>query len=200
MARPRRLSGPGDRRRLHSGERPSPAPTEEEARLFREAVKDAQPIRHAHRIVPPAPRLPPVPVQSLIDEREVLLELVDPPITADMALETGDEANYARDGVPATVVRKLRRGHWVVQAELDLHGATREIARHLLADFLKECLRRELRCVRVIHGKGLGSRNREPVLKGKVKYWLQQRGEVLAFCQAPPVQGGGGALLVLLAG
>lgn len=184
--------------------RASPPPpralTDDEARLFREAVKDAKPIRHAPRLVPSIPRLPPVPVQSLIDEREVLLELVDSPLTPEMALETGEEANYTRDGVAPSVVRKLRRGHWVVQAELDLHGATREVARLLLADFLRLCLRRGVRCVRVIHGKGLGSKNREPVLKGKVRQWLQQREEVLAFCQAPPAEGGGGALLVLLAG
>jgi DNA-nicking Smr family endonuclease len=174
--------------------------TEEDLRLFREAVRDAQPIRSTRRHVPPAPKHPPIPVQSLMDEQAVLEELAEAPFSPDMALETGEEASFVRDGVQAGVLRKLRRGQWVVQAELDLHGATREVARHLLAQFLKSCRVRELRCVRVIHGKGLGSKNREPVLKGKVRGWLQQRDEVLAFCQAPPLQGGGGALLVLLRG
>jgi DNA-nicking Smr family endonuclease len=86
----------------------------------------------------------------------------------------------------------------VVQDALDLHGATRDEARLLLADFLAESLRRGLRCVRVVHGKGLGSPGREPVLKGLVKNWLMQRAEVLAYCQARAAEGGAGALVLLL--
>jgi DNA-nicking Smr family endonuclease len=98
------------------------------------------------------------------------------------------------------VLRKLRRGHWIVQAELDLHGLTRTEAHEAVAGFLREALRRARRCVRIVHGKGLGSKNREPVLKGKVRVWLAQRDDVLAFCQAPAAQGGSGAMLVLLKG
>jgi DNA-nicking Smr family endonuclease len=86
----------------------------------------------------------------------------------------------------------------VVQDELDLHGMNRVEAAHCVAEFLRRCVMRRLRCVRIVHGKGHGSRNREPVLKGKLRRWLMMRDEVLAFCQAPAAHGGGGAVLVLL--
>jgi DNA-nicking Smr family endonuclease len=92
----------------------------------------------------------------------------------------------------------LRRGYWVVQDELDLHGLTREQAKVLLTDFMARCGRRGLRCVRIIHGKGLGSKNREPVLKQKVAGWLAQRRDVIAFSQARAAEGGAGAVVVLL--
>ena len=97
-------------------------------------------------------------------------------------------------------MRQLRRGHWVIQDELDLHGLTTAQARPLLVEFLNDCRRAGFRCVRIVHGKGLRSKNREPVLKGKVAGWLMQRDEVLAFCQARPTEGGGGAVIVLLRG
>jgi DNA-nicking Smr family endonuclease len=96
------------------------------------------------------------------------------------------------------VVRKLRRGVWAIQAQLDLHGLRREEARERLAGFLRASVRDGLRCVRVIHGKGNGSPGREPVLKGKVRSWLVQKSEVIAFAQARAQDGGHGALLVLL--
>ena len=97
-------------------------------------------------------------------------------------------------------MRKLRRGHWVIQDELDLHGFTVPDARELLVEFLALCARKGLRCVRIIHGKGLRSKNRQPVLKQKVANWLMRRDEILAFCQARPTEGGGGAVVVLLKG
>ena len=106
--------------------------------------------------------------------------------------------SFARDGIGADTLRKLRRGHWVIQAQLDLHGLRRDEAREALAEFLRQAIRRGLRCVRVIHGKGLGSVNKEPVLKGRVRNWLAQKQEVLAFCQARAADGGSGALVVLL--
>jgi DNA-nicking Smr family endonuclease len=171
---------------------------EDDAELFRAAVGDAVPLRHAPRHVrAPAPG-PAVAVQSLLDEHDALRQSRDAALDPESALETGEEAAFLRDGLSRQVLRKLRRGHWVVQDELDLHGMSRAEARDALAAFLREAVRRARRCVRVVHGKGLGSKNREPVLKGKVKGWLAQREEVLAFCQAPAVQGGSGALLVLL--
>jgi len=98
------------------------------------------------------------------------------------------------------VLSKLRRGRWSVQAELDLHGLNTEESRDALADFLLEARTRGLRCVRVIHGKGLSSPNKEPVLKGKVRKWLAHWDDVLAYCEAPPHSGGGGAVLILLRG
>ena len=112
----------------------------------------------------------------------------------------GDEPNFLRPGLSRQVLRKLRSGTWVIQNQLDLHGLDRHEAREALAGFIARCVKRGVRCVRVIHGKGLGSKNREPVLKTKVKHWLAQREEVLAYCQARPVDGGSGALVVLLKG
>jgi DNA-nicking Smr family endonuclease len=173
---------------------------EDDAALFRSAVGDAVPLRVTPRHARPAAPGPAVAVQSLLDEHAALRQSRDAVLDPDAALETGEEAAFLRDGLSRQVLRKLRRGHWVVQGELDLHGMTRAEAREAVAAFVREAVRRARRCVRIVHGKGLGSKNREPVLKGKVRLWLAQREEVLAFCQAPAAQGGSGAMLVLLRG
>jgi DNA-nicking Smr family endonuclease len=170
---------------------------EDDAALFRDAVKDTTPIRQGQRVSPGGKAPPPVPVQSLLDGHDAVAESLDG-TSGDDFIETGQEASYLRAGLGRDVLRKLRRGHWAVQDAVDLHGLNREEARLSLAEFLGTCLRRGRRCVRVIHGKGLRSPGREPVLKGKVQLWLLRRDEVLAFCEAPPNQGGSGALLVLL--
>ena len=119
----------------------------------------------------------------------------------------GPQSHLAKQGtptlggalvIPVGLLRKLRGGHWVAEDNLDLHGMNRVEAAAAVAAFLRRCLARRLRCVRIVHGKGLGSRNREPVLKAKLRKWLALRDEVLAFCQAPAADGGGGAVLVLL--
>lgn len=166
--------------------------------MFRDAVRDATPLRSSSQIRLDADSPPPIPVQSLLDVHDALEESLNGPISPDQSVETGEELSFLREGLGREVLRKLRRGHWVVQDFVDLHGLNREQARSLLAEFLGACLKRGRRCVRVIHGKGLRSYQREPVLKGKVREWLAQRNEVLAFCQAPTNQGGSGALLVLL--
>jgi DNA-nicking Smr family endonuclease len=113
-------------------------------------------------------------------------------------LETGEELLYCRTGLQHSVLRKLRRGHYSVGAELDLHGMRVEEARQALGAFLQHALAGDTRVVRIIHGKGNGSLNKQPVLKGKVNHWLRQRNDVLAFCSARPVDGGTGAIYVLL--
>jgi len=172
--------------------------SEHEAALFRDAVRDATPLESSARVGSKSESPPPVPVQSLLDGHDALVESLAGPISWDLSTETGNEPSYLRSGLARDVLRKLRRGHWVVQDIVDLHGLNRQQARSLLAEFLGGCLKRGLRCVRVVHGKGLRSPGREPVLKGKVQRWLAQRDEVLAFCEAPKNQGGSGALLVLL--
>jgi DNA-nicking Smr family endonuclease len=97
------------------------------------------------------------------------------------------------------VVRKLRRGGWKLQGQIDLHGLRQDQAREALAEFIRQAHKQGLRCVRVVHGKGLGSPGKTPVLKSRVQRWLVQKKEVLAFVQARPADGGGGALVVLLA-
>ena len=164
--------------------------------LFRKAVADVTPLPPSDRVEPPPPTVPAWPAQRLADEQDVLEQSLSDYEPED--LETGEGLLFSRPGVTAAALRKLRRGHWVIQAQLDLHGLTRDAARTELAAFLLRCRQAGFRCVRIIHGKGLRSPNKEPVLKGKVRSWLIQRDEVLAFCQAPNVEGGGGAALVLL--
>jgi DNA-nicking Smr family endonuclease len=146
----------------------------------------------------------PIPTQRLEDERDAL-EMskygAEPaPHTWEIGQELEAEQTFLRPGLGTDVLSKLRRGRWSVQGELDLHGLNSEESRDALADFLLEARSRGLRCVRVIHGKGLTSPNREPVLKGKVRKWLAHWDDVLAYCEAPRHAGGGGAVLILLRG
>ncbi len=175
-----------------------PAVHPADAELFRTSVSDVTPLPPPGKVEHDHPRPRPVPAQRLRDNREALADSLSDHIPWDAGSESGDELSYARNGIGAQTLRKLRRGHWVVQDELDLHGLNSAEARELLVEFLNRCLRRGLRCVRIIHGKGLGSKNREPVLKRKLASWLVQRQEILAFCQARSSDGGGGAAVVLL--
>jgi DNA-nicking Smr family endonuclease len=164
---------------------------------FRKALAGVEPLAEPRR-KPPARRAPaPVPRQTQRDERAALAESLAGPVSLDDALDSGEELVYLSPGLGRDVLRKLRRGHWVIQGELDLHGMVRQQAAEAVAEFLHHCLRRGVRCVRIVHGKGLGSRNREPVLKGLLRKWLL-REEVVAYCQAPAAEGGSGAVLVLL--
>ncbi|GAB2182474.1 hypothetical protein DLREEDagrD3_26970 [Denitratisoma sp. agr-D3] len=174
------------------------AAVDAEARaLFRSAVADATPISHDRVVLEtPAPR--PRPRQRELDERGALVESLYGPPLLDLHLEGGDEAAWSRPGLALSVLRDLRRGRWVVQDHLDLHGCNREEARTLVATFMAQAMSRGLRCLRIVHGKGMGSPGREPILKKLVLGWLSQRQEVLAFCQARAAEGGAGAVVVLL--
>jgi DNA-nicking Smr family endonuclease len=167
--------------------------------LFRQVLVDVTPLPPSdYAMAAATQRLSPVPRQRLADERRVVGELLQPVTDWEPDTETGESLTFLRHGLPREILRKLRRGQWVVQSTIDLHGMDREEARLALSDFLQAALHNGHRCVRVIHGKGLGSRNREPILKHKVKRFLQQREEVLAFVEARNVDGGGGVALVLL--
>jgi DNA-nicking Smr family endonuclease len=175
-----------------------PPISDDDRALFRNAVKGAHPIA-CDQAPRPGRKPRPIPLQSQADDRQVVNDLLADPIdTADV--ETGEELLFARPGLQHTVLRKLRRGQYRLDAELDLHGLTAAEARQALAAFLTDCRRHGARNVRIIHGKGLGSFNREPVLKAKVAHWLRQRDEVLAYCSARPVDGGTGAVYALLRG
>lgn len=153
------------------------------------------PIRHAPVIEPPAP----LPRQRLLDQDAVLRESLSDGFDPGTLLETDDGLSFRRPSIGPEVPTRLRRGHWSVQGQIDLHGLRVDEAREALAAFLRQARRTGLRCVRVVHGKGLGSPGRVPVLKARVQAWLAQKDEVLAFVQAPGHDGGAGALLVLLA-
>ena len=165
---------------------------------FRDAVADVEPLARPERHAPAVPPPPPVPLQSRRDEQAALAESLLGPVSVDDALDSGEELVYLREGLSRQVLRRLRRGHWVVQDSIDLHGMNRVSAAEAVAEFLRSSAARSLRCVRIVHGKGRGSLNREPVLKAMLRKWLPRRDEVLGFCQAPAAHGGGGALLVLL--
>jgi DNA-nicking Smr family endonuclease len=167
--------------------------------LFARAVGPVQPLR-AHGRVVHAPAAPlPLPRHRQRDEQAVLREALSDEFDASTLLQVDEHLSFRRPGIGPDVAARLRRGHWAVQGQIDLHGLRRDEAREALAAFLRDARRAGLRCVRVVHGKGLGSPGRAPVLKGKVHGWLVQKQEVLAFVQAKPLEGGAGALLVLLA-
>jgi DNA-nicking Smr family endonuclease len=169
-----------------------------DAELFRRSIGDVLPLGPSDRASPSVPPPLPIPRQRLADEMSALQESLSDEFNVDTLLDTDEALSFARVGVGPDIVRRLRRGHWVIQGQLDLHGLRRDEAREALGEFLRNAVKRGQRCVRIIHGKGLGSVNREPVLKSKVRSWLVQKEEVIAFCQARAVDGGAGALVVLL--
>lgn len=166
--------------------------------LFRSVVGMAQPIDTRNRAMLERPVPPPAPLKREADERAALHESLQAPLTFEDRLDMGEEAAFLRPGLPRRVLTDLRRGRWILQGQIDLHGLTRDEARAALAHFLHDSLAQGKRCLRVIHGKGHGSPGKVSILKQLSRGWLAQRDEILAFCQAGPHDGGGGALLVLL--
>ncbi len=169
---------------------------EEDISLFRQAMQDVNPL--VCDVVPLTKSQPyPYPKQRRADELQVRYDMLsdhyDP-----AELETGEELLFARPGVQHTLLHKLRRGQLSIKVELDLHGMIVPVARIAVARFLGYCCANGVRCARIVHGKGYGSWQKQPVLKAKVNKWLQQREEVLAFCSARPVDGGTGAIYVLI--
>lgn len=186
--------------RLEAERREAERRRQAEQELFARSVGPVRPLpeRHLQKVLllpdPPAP----VAVQAQLDELSVMREALSDEFDVDTLLDTDEALSFRRPGLGPDVVRKLRRGGWRLQGQLDLHGLRREDAREALADFIREAHKAGWRCVRVVHGKGLGSPGKTPVLKGKVQGWLIQKNEVLAFVQARAAEGGAGALVVLL--
>lgn len=191
--------------------RPTPAqPTPSDVRgvdpapgiVLKQAFADVTPLAPSNRARLAKTKPLPRPAQRLADEAAALTASKfgnDPSPTAwDIGQEQEGHQTFLRNGLGSDVLAKLRRGQWVVQGEIDLHGMTTTEAHDALADFLDHARGRGWRCVRIIHGKGLSSPNREPVLKGKVRRWLGHWDDVLAFCEAQRHAGGSGAVLVLL--
>ena len=164
--------------------------------LFRQAVAGSRPLR-VDKIHPYRQRLSARPKQRLADEQAVLAESLDP-LSFEAEMDLDDEMAHSRPGVQKRVMDKLRRGHYRIEAEMDLHRLTSEQAYEALSQFIGICQAQHKRCVRVIHGKGLGSANNTPVLKHKVNHWLRRWDNVLAFCPARRCDGGTGAIYVLL--
>ena len=180
--------------------RAAAAATEHPRHLFAHAVGPVTPLLPHGRALAAPPQPQPLPRQRERDEQAALQEAMSDEVDIETLLLTDDGLSFHRAGVGPDVVTRLRRGHWSIQGELDLHGLRREQARDELASFLRAAARHGWRCLRVVHGKGHGSPGRQPVLKAKVQRWLGQSQAVLAFAQASAAQGGAGALIVLLRG
>ena len=179
-------------------ERLAAARREREHRLFEIAVGPVQRLPAHGRAQPPRPAPEPRPLQRERDEAAVMREALSDEFDVETLLHTDEQLSYRRPGLGPEVVRKLREGRWAIQREIDLHGLRTDEAREALGRFVRDSHQQGLRCVRVVHGKGLGSPGRAPVLKGRVLRWLVQKKEVMAFVQARPADGGAGALVVLL--
>ncbi len=169
-----------------------------EANLFREAVGDVRRLPDVRQATLGGPKTAPLARQRVADEEAALEQSMSDEIDIESLLDTDEQLSFRRPGIGPDVVRRLRKGEWTIKSQIDLHGLRVDEARTALVEFLHHANRNDQRCIRVIHGKGLGSLNREPVLKGKVLKWLVQRQDVLAFCQARPNDGGAGAVVVLL--
>ncbi|MEZ5646697.1 MAG: Smr/MutS family protein [Burkholderiaceae bacterium] len=169
-----------------------------ERRLFELAVGPVSPLKNSNRVVFAPAGASPQPTQRHLDEAAVMREALSDEFDVETLLHTDDKLSFIRPGLGPDVLPRLRAGRWSIQRHIDLHGLRTDEAREALGRFLRECHQQGLRCVRVVHGKGLGSPGREPVLKVRVPRWLVQKSEVLAFVQARPADGGAGALLVLL--
>ncbi len=171
---------------------------EAESNLFARAVGVVQRMPDPVRAPVPKTNVAPVAKQRQKDEQAVLRDALSDEFDASTLLDTDDMLSFRRPGIGRDVTHKLRKGDWAIQREVDLHGLRSEEARVVLAEFIRNAHRQGLRCLRVVHGKGLGSPGKTPVLKSKVHSWLVQKNQVMAFVQAKPAEGGAGALVVLL--
>ncbi|PBI95719.1 putative DNA endonuclease SmrA [Variovorax boronicumulans] len=167
--------------------------------LFTRAIGATEPLRRKAAVAlapePPAP----IPFQHQLDEQRVLRESLSDEFDVTTLLDVDDAMSFRRPGIGTDITARLRKGDWAIQGQVDLHGLRSDEAREALGGFIRNAHKQGLRCVRVVHGKGLGSPGKQPVLKTKTQRWLIQKNEVIAFVQAKPAEGGAGALVVLLA-
>ncbi len=166
--------------------------------LFIRAAGAVKPLPDKRKVLHKMEQKMPLTMQYQIDEKAVLKEAISDQFDVGTLLDVDELLSFRRPGIGPDVTKKLRRGDWSIQRQLDLHGLRRDDAREALSIFIREAHKHGIRCVRVVHGKGLGSPGKAPVLKSRVHSWLVQKNEVLAFVQAKPADGGGGALVVLL--
>ena len=183
---------------LAKAQREAAAKRQAERQLFSLSVGAITPLRSRNLIDTAPEPIPPLPMQHWLDEERVLRESISDDFDVSTLLDTDDQLSFRRPGIGVEITRRLRSGHWSIQRQLDLHGLRTDEAREALGQFIRHAHKIGARCVRVVHGKGLGSPGKSPVLKSRVQRWLVQKNEVLAFVQARPAEGGAGALVVLL--
>ena len=173
------------------------AAKDDERDLFRAAMRGVRPLSAPERASLARRKPPPRARQTRAEHAAVLRESLAPP-AADLDIQPGDSTQFRQPGVPETVLRRLRRGDYRIEAEIDLHGMRLAEARVRLREFLLAALARRLQCLRIVHGKGLRSGQRGPVIKNAVHSLLRRADPVLAFTSAAMRDGGTGATLVLL--
>lgn len=168
--------------------------------LFKKEIGEVKPIKRKDKVdtYSQIPKPKPVAKKFLEDEKKVLTDSISDNFESIDYFLARDELFYIKKNHSPDIVKKLRNGSWVVEDSIDLHGLTSDEAKVALVEFISHCKQRGIRCIRIIHGKGYNSKNKEPVLKNKVKKWLIQKQEVICFVQAPNHDGGGGALITLL--
>lgn len=174
-----------------------PVDSNDETSIFRQAVQGVEPLPATDKVVH-SRKLPRPIIKRALHDRVSTSDSSFSNQNNLPEMEAGDEHSFLRSGVSRKTLKQLRRGQWKINAQLDLHGLTRDEALPELEEFLDTCNKRGFRCVQIIHGKGLNSKNREPILKTMVWSRLTQHNYILAFCQAGPSDGGSGAVLVLL--
>lgn len=166
---------------------------------FADLLNDVKPLskNHANLVEDSAPKPDPIPKETIKDQQQVLDESLEISLEYE-DLQPGDSLSFCRPGIQKNIFKKLKKGQYSVGAELDLHGMTVVEAQPALSRFIQDSREKNIRCVQIIHGKGHGSSNKGPRLKPMVNQWLQKRNEILAFCSARPIDGGTGAVYVLL--
>ena len=165
---------------------------------FLRAVKDVNPLKIKSKTIDVSAKKPkPIPRKLIEDENKALLDSLSDEYSS-REIDSDENASYLRGGHSPDIVKKLKKGYWTIQGTIDLHGLVSEEAKEYVVNFIQECKKKKVRCIRIIHGKGYGSINKEPVLKKKVRNWLCQKDEVIAFAEAPKHDGGSGVVIVLL--
>ena len=151
-----------------------------------------------NRVAPYRKPMDPTPKQRLLDNQRVMEELLEESDES-VSYESGDELKFLRSGFSSRLLKKLRRGDYAIQDELDLHGFVAGEAKQETHAFVNECARDNVRAIRIVHGKGRNSAGRKPVLKNMLIGWLSKNKHVIAVVSTPANDGGTGAVYVLLA-
>lgn len=168
--------------------------TQEDRDLFRQSVGKVRAIRSDKLHLKTGNKPKPVPKNQTVDTEQHLNNT----IFASESLSQEDKVSFLNPGLQKNVLKKLRKGYYGLDAEIDLHGLTSNEAKKQLLRFLHSCAEEGCRCICIVHGKGYRSPDNYPVLKNNINLWLRQHKDVQAFCSAPPKDGGTGAVFVLL--
>ena len=174
-----------------------PRVTDDDRSMFRDAVGDVKPVTTGNKRQPD--KKPPSVTAKMQhnDNKAVMRELMEDFQDVDL-LETGEHLAWTAPGIQRSELKKLKSGKYAIQSELDLHGLTREQAKSAVTEFIREARAKELRCVRIIHGRGRKNPEQAPVLKRAIDAWLSHHKQVLAYCSAREHDGGTGAVYVML--